>query len=123
MTQLMCSTPPSSPTIVGSAVEKIIWPSELINMVVSKAVNTKPTLGAAPEEALSSVCTGRNATPAVERRKCLLFGQTSRQRAGDYWGVIFEVGQFHQALVSCLDSPDAHASGSGVAVAGDRQVG
>ena len=45
MTQLMWSTPPSSPTIVGRAVAKIIWPSELISMVSSRAENTSPTFG------------------------------------------------------------------------------
>ena len=47
ITQLMCSTPPSSPTIVGMAVAKIICPSELISMVSRRAENTSFTLGAA----------------------------------------------------------------------------
>ena len=44
MTQLMWSTPPSSPTMVGSAVEKIIWPRELINMVRTRAEKIRPRL-------------------------------------------------------------------------------
>ena len=42
MTQLMWSTPPSSPTIVGSAEEKIIWLSELINNMQDEMANLLP---------------------------------------------------------------------------------
>ena len=46
MSQLMWLTPPSSPTMVGMAVEKIICPSELMSMVVSSAAKISPRRGA-----------------------------------------------------------------------------
>ena len=46
MTQLMWSTPPSSPTMVGRAEEKIIWPKELISMVSIRAEKISPRLSA-----------------------------------------------------------------------------
>ena len=42
ITHDMCSTPPSSPTMVGRAVEKIIWPSELISIDRIRAAKIRP---------------------------------------------------------------------------------
>ena len=44
ITHDMCSTPPSSPTIVGRAVEKIIWPSELMSIDRISAARISPRL-------------------------------------------------------------------------------
>ena len=60
MTQLMWSTPPSSPTMVGRAEEKIIWPKELISMVSIRAEKISPRLSARDwpwEGALAAVST------------------------------------------------------------------
>ena len=44
ITHDMCSTPPSSPTMVGRAVEKIIWPSELMSIDRISAARISPRL-------------------------------------------------------------------------------
>src|SRR4051812_29005224 len=44
-TQLMWSRPPRSPTIVGSAVETIVWSSEASSITTSRAPITNPTRG------------------------------------------------------------------------------
>ena len=43
MTQLVLSTPPRSPTMVGRAVAKMVWPSELISMVSMRPEKTVST--------------------------------------------------------------------------------
>lgn len=52
VTHSIWSTPPSSPTMVGSAVETMVWSSEPMTMATSSAVNTAVTF---PWESISSV--------------------------------------------------------------------
>ena len=42
MTQLMWSTPPRSPTMVGRAVERIVWPRDASSMTTMRLAKSQP---------------------------------------------------------------------------------
>ena len=45
MTQLMWSTPPRSPTMVGRAVERMVWPRDASSMTTMRLANSSPRWG------------------------------------------------------------------------------
>ena len=58
-THEMCSSPPRSPTIVGSAVDTIVWSSDASSITSISALITTPTRGVAGVPAVVSLVTWR----------------------------------------------------------------
>ena len=85
VTHSMWSTPPSSPTMVGRAVDTIVWSSELTNMASMSPANTamserllmiSPCSGTAPACGGRPVPSARFVTPRCPRTSspiCILF--------------------------------------------------
>ena len=76
-TQEMWLRPPRSPTIVGSAVETIVWSSAAISITSIRPVNTSRTLGGLPSRPAiardaSAVGTGARLGASERRRSPLV---------------------------------------------------